>query len=60
MSISISQDGPVKNKLFCLLSVFSSFAAATQSPDEIVVAGGDIMPVTFLANMTMQHTPTSR
>lgn len=51
MPISISQDGSVKNKILFLLSVFSAFAAATQSPDEIVVAGGRY----YAGNVFGQH-----
>ena len=41
-------------------SSLSAFAAATQSPDEVVIAAGKYYAVQFLANMTMQYTLTSR
>ncbi|MFI8319819.1 SUMF1/EgtB/PvdO family nonheme iron enzyme [Kosakonia cowanii] len=40
MAIFISLDGSVKNKILYLLSAFSAFPAAAQSPDEVVVTGG--------------------
>lgn len=51
MAILSSQDGSVKNKLLCLLSAFSAFAAATQSPEEVVVAGGRY----YAGNVFGQH-----
>lgn len=39
-SLSLANDGTVKNKFLFLLYAFSAFAAATQLPDEVVVNGG--------------------
>lgn len=47
----ISQDGIVKNKLLYLLSAFSAFVGAIQSPVEVVVTGGRY----YAGNVFGQH-----